>query len=41
MYLTHNKGKSVGVERFIKISKDKIYERMTANDRKFYLGLFE
>ena len=34
MYLTHNEGKSVIAERFIKTLKAKIYIKMTANDRK-------
>ena len=34
MYHTHNEGKSVIVERFIKILKVKIYENTTANDSK-------
>ena len=38
MYLTHNEGKSVVAERFIKISKGKIYKKMTPNDSKFYLS---
>ena len=29
MYSTHNEGKSVIAERFIRILKDKIYKRMT------------
>ena len=37
MYSTHNKGKSVIAERFIKTLKDKVYKKMTANDRKSYL----
>ena len=36
MYSTHNEGKSVVAERFIRTLKGKIYEKMTANDRKFY-----
>ena len=34
MYSTHNEGKSVTVERFIKTLKPKIYKKMTANDSK-------
>ena len=34
MYPTHSEGKSVIVERFIKILKVKIYENMTTNDSK-------
>ena len=37
MYSTHNEGKSVIAERFIKTLKSKIYEKMTANDIKSYL----
>ena len=36
MYSTHNEGKSVIAEKFIKTLKAKIYKRMTANDNKFY-----
>ena len=38
MYSTHNEGKSVMAERFIKTLKDKIYKKMTANDSKSYLS---
>ena len=37
MYSTHNEGKSVIAERFIKTLKAKIYKEVTANDRKSYL----
>ena len=37
MYSTHNEGKSVIAERFIKTLKAKIYKKMTANDSKSYL----
>ena len=37
MYSTHNEGKSVIAERFIKTLKSKIYKKMTANDNKSYL----
>ena len=37
-YLTHNEGKSVVAERFIRILKGEIYKKMTANDSKSYLG---
>ena len=37
MYSTHNEGKSVITERFIKTLKSKIYKKMTANDSKSYL----
>ena len=38
MYLTHNEGKSVVVEKFMRALKDKIYKQMTANDSKSYLS---
>ena len=38
LYLTHNKGKSVVVERFIRTLKGKIYKTTTVNDRKSYLS---
>ena len=34
MYSTHNEGKSVIAERFIKTLKSKIYKKMTANNNK-------
>ena len=34
MYSTHNEGKSVIVEMFIKTLKSKIYKKMTANHNK-------
>ena len=37
IYSTHNKGKSVIAEKFIKTIKAKIYKKMTANARKSYL----
>ena len=37
MYSTHNEGKSVIAERFIKTLKAKIYKEVTANDSKSYL----
>ena len=37
MYSTHNEGKSVIAERFIKTLKSKVYKKMTANDSKSYL----
>ena len=36
--LTHNEGKSVVAERFITALKGKIYNKMTANDSKSFLG---
>ena len=38
MKSTHNEGKSVVVERFIKTLKSKIYKTLTADDSKSYLG---
>ena len=38
MYSTHNEGKSVIAERFIRTLNSKIYKKMTANDSKFYFG---
>ena len=38
MYSTHNEGKSVVAERFIRNLKDKIYKKMTANHSKYYLS---
>ena len=38
MYSTHNDGKFVVVERFIKTLKGKISKGMTANDSKSYLS---
>ena len=37
IYSTHNEGKSVIGERFIKTLKSKIYKKMTANDSNSYL----
>ena len=36
MYSTHNEGKSVIAERFIKTLKAKIYKKITTNDSKSY-----
>ena len=38
IYSTHNEGKSVIAEKFIKTLKSKICKRITANDGKFYLS---
>ena len=38
MYSAHGKGKLVIAERFITISKAKIYKEMTANNSKSYLA---
>ena len=37
MYSTHNEGKSVISERFIKRLRSKIHKKMRANDNKSYL----
>ena len=37
MYSTHNEGKSVIAERFIKTLKSTIYKKRTASDNKFHL----
>ena len=38
MYSIHNEGKSVVTERFIKISKAKIYKYMTSISKNVYIG---
>ena len=38
MYSTHNEGKPVVAERFIRTLKTKIYKKMTTNNSKSYLG---
>ena len=38
MYFTHNEGKLVIAERFIKTLKAKMYKKMTTNDSKSYLS---
>ena len=38
IYPTHNGGRSVTAERFMKALKAKIYKQMTANDSKPYLS---
>ena len=37
VYSTHNEGKSVITERFIKTLKSKIYKKVTVSDNKSYL----
>ena len=37
IYSTHDEGKSVVAERFIKTLKHKIYKKITANDSKSFL----
>ena len=39
MYSTHNKGKSVAAEIFIKTLRNKIYEHMTANSENVYFNV--
>ena len=38
MYLTHNQGKSVIAERFIRTLKNKIYKYMTSVSKNVYIG---
>ena len=38
MYSTHNKGKSVVAERFIRAIKSKIYKYMTSISKSMYIG---
>ena len=38
VYSKHNEGKSVIAERLIKTIKGKIYKKLTANYRKFFLS---
>ena len=37
MYSTHNEGKSVAVERFIRIIKNKVYKYMTSISKNVYI----
>ena len=37
MYLTHNEGKSVVAERFIRTIKNKIYKHMTSTSKNVYI----
>ena len=39
MYSTHNEGKSVVAERFIRTLKNKIYKHMTANSKNVYFNV--
>ena len=41
MYSTHNEGKSVVAERFIKTLKNKIYRHMTAILRNVYYDVLD
>ena len=38
MYSTHNEGKSVVAERFIRTMKNKIYKYMTSISKNVYIG---
>ena len=38
MYSTHNEGKSVAAERFIRTLKNKIYKYMTSISKNLYIG---
>ena len=38
MYSTHNEGKSVVAEKFIRTLKNKIYKYMTSVSRNVYIG---
>ena len=38
MYSTHNEGKSVVAERFIRILKNKIYKYMTSVSKNIYVN---
>ena len=41
MYLTHNEGKSVVVERFIRTLRNKIYKHMTAISKNVYYDILD
>ena len=41
MYLTHNEGKSVVAERFIKTLKNKIFKHMTAISKNVYFDVLD
>ena len=41
MYSTHNKGKSVVAERFIRTLKNKIYKYMTSVSKNVYIDKFD
>ena len=38
MYSTHNEGKSVNAERFIRTLKNKIYKYMTSVSKNVYIN---
>ena len=41
MYSTHNEGKSIVAERFIKTLKNKIYKYMTSFSRNVYIDILD
>ena len=41
MYPTHNEGKSVVAERFIRTLKNKIYKNMTAISKNVYFDVLD
>ena len=41
MYSTHNEGKSIVAERFIKTLKNKIYKHMTAISKNVYYDVLD
>ena len=41
MYSTHNEGKSVVAERFMRTLKNKIYKHMTAISKKVYFDVLD
>ena len=41
MYSTHNEGKSVVAERFIKTLKNKIYKHMTTIGKMFFFNVLD
>ena len=41
MYSTHNEGKSVAAERFVRTLKNKIYKHMTAISKNVYFNVLD
>ena len=41
MYSTHNEGKSVVAERFVRTIKNKIYKHMKANSKNVYFDVLD
>ena len=41
MYSTHNEGKSIVAERFIKTLKNKVYKYMTSLSRNVYIDILD